>query len=388
MTDEKNSQYGIKSLKNIAKSHIGNLARKCGEAVIALSAPNAVSMYLEVPGLAAETYSGGKKRYLKFLRGQLDKYGFDNKSMAGSGLLTVTTESEEIVCIGAVRQINNVVGYAAAISPALGVGTIPLSDSLPLVISQAESRINQLTKPGSPTSLEIWCRKSLDELSEAGVRAICVKPERPEHLVVSVAYSGEEAVVCDVEDFPLDNSGDVESGADLDPVQISFLWQGLEGIEAAIWMKDSQNRLIAFGFGDKKMQNKASRLKIEKYIESAAEADVDSIINSFEKLKSDFKKMVKAERAAAVTETAVTVNHVINNPLTAILGNTQLMLMNKDKLSKETVAKLQTIEKSAIQIRETTAELMNIIEPVRKHYASGLEMIDIEKSKKKPPEER
>jgi hypothetical protein len=62
--------------------------------------------------------------------------------------------------------------------------------------------------------------------------------------------------------------------------------------------------------------------------------------------------------------------------------------MNKDKLPKETVTKLQTIEKSAIQIRETTAELMTIIEPVRKHYASGLEMIDIEKSKKKPTEEK
>lgn len=388
MTDEKNSQYGIKSLKNIGRSHIGNLARKCGESVIALSAPDAVSVYLEIPGLVPETYSGGKKRYLKFLRGQLDKYGFDNKSMAGSGLLTVTTESDEIVCIGAVRQINNVVGHVAAISPVLGVGTIPLSDSLPLVISQAESRINQLTKPGSPTSLEIWCRKSLDELSEVGVRAICVSPEQPEHLVVSLAYSGEEAVVCDVEDFPADIARDIESGADLGAEGIAMLWPDKEEIKAAIWMKDSQNRLIAFGFSDKKTITKSARQKIEKYVESAAEADVDSIINSFEKLKSDFKKMVKAERAAAVTETAVTVNHVINNPLTAILGNTQLMLMNKDKLSRETVAKLQTIEKSAIQIRETTAELMNIIEPVRKHYASGLEMIDIEKSKKKPPEEK
>ena len=62
--------------------------------------------------------------------------------------------------------------------------------------------------------------------------------------------------------------------------------------------------------------------------------------------------------------------------------------MNKDKLTKETITKLETIEKSAIKIREVTDKLMTIIEPVRKHYASGLQMIDVEQSKKKSDEEK
>lgn len=389
MIDDKNSQNGINSLKNIGKSSLGTLALNCGDAILALSSPHAVKVFLEVPNLAPETFTAGKKRYQKYLQGLMEKFGFDSKSIAGpgTGFLTISTESDEIVCIGAIRHISNTIGYIAAISPALGKGTIPLSDALPLVISQAESRINNLLKPGSPASLEIWCRKSIDELGDIGVNGICVSPEKPEHVIVSLAVSKKETVVCDVDYFPVEQLKDVDNGADLDGSEIASLWPDIEGIKAAIWIKDSQNRLIAFGFSDKKRLNKIARQRIEKYVNSAAEADIDFIVNSFEKLKADFKKMVKAERAAAVTETAVTVNHVINNPLTAILGNTQLLLMNKDKLPKETVAKLQTIEKSAIQIRETTAELMNIIEPVRKHYASGLEMIDIEKSKKKPPED-
>jgi hypothetical protein len=390
MIDDKSSQNGINSLKNIGKSGIGNLAQYSGKATLALSSPHAVKVFLEIPNLEPEAFTAGKKRYQKYLQGLMEKYGFDSKSIArpGSGFLTISTESDEIVCIGAIRHISNTIGYIAAISPALGKGTIPLSDALPLVISQVESRINHLLKPGSSTSLEIWCRKSIDELGDIGVNGICVSPEKPEHVIVSLAVSEKETVVCDVDNFPVEQLKDVDSGADLDGSEIASLWPDIEGIKAAIWIKDSQNRLIAFGFSDKKMLNKTARQKIEKYVDSAAEADIDFIVNSFEKLKADFKKMVKAERAAAVTETAVTVNHVINNPLTAILGNTQLLLMNKDKLPKETVAKLQTIEKSAIQIRETTAELMTIIEPVRKHYASGLEMIDIEKSKKKSPEDK
>jgi signal transduction histidine kinase len=79
----------------------------------------------------------------------------------------------------------------------------------------------------------------------------------------------------------------------------------------------------------------------------------------------------------------VTINHEINNPLTAILGNAQLLLMAKDKLPPDIVSKLETIERSAVRIRETTSKLMSIIEPVTSSYVSGLEMIDIEKSKKK-----
>jgi len=390
MIDDKNSQYPIKHLNDIGKSRIGSLAETCGKTIKAVSNPVALKVLLKLPGLSKETCVEGSKRYQNYISEFLKKHGFESDSgeIKASGFMTISTDTDEIVCMGAVRHINNVLGYAAAVTRMPESGMVPLTDGLSLVISQLESRINTILTPGSPSSLEIFGRRLLDELAKIGVCAVCIKPAAPAHIVISIARTDRETSVCEVEEFPAKNLDQVKTETVLDKNEISLLWPGVAGIETGIWIKDSQDRLVAFGFSDKKLLNKTAREKINKQIEALTEGDIDYIIKSFEKLKNEYNKMVKAERAAAVTETAVTVNHVINNPLTAILGNTQLLLMNKDKLSKETITKLETIEKSAIQIREVTDKLMTIIEPVRKHYASGLEMIDIDKSKKKSDEEK
>lgn len=109
----------------------------------------------------------------------------------------------------------------------------------------------------------------------------------------------------------------------------------------------------------------------------------DDIALSFKQLIADHNKIIKAEKVASILETAVTINHEINNPLTAILGNTQLMLLDKDRLSKELLAKITTIEKSALRIRQVTQKLMAVIEPITTPYIDGLQMLDIDKSSEK-----
>ena len=86
------------------------------------------------------------------------------------------------------------------------------------------------------------------------------------------------------------------------------------------------------------------------------------------------------------------VNHEINNPLTAILGNTQLLLMRAEKLSQDAVAKIKAIEQSAMRIRQVTRKLLSVVEPITTGYTDNLEMLDIEKSsgtdsQEKPPSE-
>ncbi|MFQ5453285.1 MAG: histidine kinase dimerization/phospho-acceptor domain-containing protein, partial [Candidatus Zixiibacteriota bacterium] len=68
--------------------------------------------------------------------------------------------------------------------------------------------------------------------------------------------------------------------------------------------------------------------------------------------------LLNKERLSAILETAVTVNHEVNNPLTAILGNVQLLLLNRDDLDKELKAKLKIIEESALKIKDVTQRLM------------------------------
>jgi len=96
--------------------------------------------------------------------------------------------------------------------------------------------------------------------------------------------------------------------------------------------------------------------------------------------EKDLKEKVKSAELSSVMSTAVTLNHEINNTLMALLGNAQLLLMQK-KLDPEVVDKLKIIEQSAAKIQELTALLSEIEEPVFKEYAGGIKMLDLEKSK-------
>jgi len=97
------------------------------------------------------------------------------------------------------------------------------------------------------------------------------------------------------------------------------------------------------------------------------------------------KELLDKERLSAIVDTAVTVNHEINNPLTAILGNVQLLLLKHEDLDDELKAKLKVIEESAGRIRDVTQKLMQVTTPRTVEYTSGTNMLDL--SDKKSPDE-
>jgi signal transduction histidine kinase len=51
--------------------------------------------------------------------------------------------------------------------------------------------------------------------------------------------------------------------------------------------------------------------------------------------------------------------HEVNNPLTGILGNTELLLARRDRLPPSAVERLQTIADLAVRLRETVRRLSN-----------------------------
>jgi len=101
------------------------------------------------------------------------------------------------------------------------------------------------------------------------------------------------------------------------------------------------------------------------------------------KIDDEREQSIRSERLSAIMHTSVAVNHEINNPLTAILGNAQLLLTRKEHLDQETIEKLKIIEENALKIKEVTQNLLRIIEPVITEYAGGVKMLDIERSKKR-----
>ncbi len=94
-------------------------------------------------------------------------------------------------------------------------------------------------------------------------------------------------------------------------------------------------------------------------------------------------KLIQDERVKAISETAISVNHEINNPLCSILSNTQLMLMERENLNPEIEKKLRSIEKQISRIQEIAKQIGKINEPVLKEYIGGKMMLDVERSGKR-----
>ncbi len=88
----------------------------------------------------------------------------------------------------------------------------------------------------------------------------------------------------------------------------------------------------------------------------------------------------KSDKLAAVLETAVAVNHAINNPLVPILGNAQFLLQRQDIQDEDIRRRLRVIVNNALRIREITQKLARISNPVKKEYIKGTMMLDIDAS--------
>lgn len=105
-----------------------------------------------------------------------------------------------------------------------------------------------------------------------------------------------------------------------------------------------------------------------------------SLRDEFEDLKRRCQDAVMSEKMQSIVETAVTINHEINNPLMAILGNTQLLLLKSESLEPGLSEKLKLIEQSCLRIQKVTQKLMAMAEPKATFYTNGRRMVDITES--------
>jgi hypothetical protein len=380
--------YQLTLLKAIGKSGLGELAHTAGEVLSEISRPKAVSVVVKLAGLDDEIFLDGQENYKQSLLSAIDDYGFADFTSKSSlpNSIMVTLDDASIISIAIIKIIGTPVGYISAISHNDDEGIIPLTESVWLCASQLSLRLNTIMAPGSPLEAELLGRQILTALDGDGVKSLTIGFFSGSENWVSIFRDNDALRARQIERLPQDQVVAINDGEIIGENTLKYLWSDSK-ISAGIWVAAESGYNLALGFEDRKRASVNIAAKVKEYIDKKYQNDTAYLVKSFEKLKADFKKLVKSERAAAITETTVTINHEINNPLTAILGNTQLMLMSREKLPADVVVKLETIERSAIKIRETTTKLMSIIDPVTTAYASGLEMIDIEKSKKKPAKE-
>ncbi len=86
---------------------------------------------------------------------------------------------------------------------------------------------------------------------------------------------------------------------------------------------------------------------------------------------------VRAQRADAVEQTIVMLHHEINNPLTVVLGNAELILMKSDHLPAETIARLEKIVQAGLKIKNAVTNLNHTATLRSTTYVDNVRMIDI-----------
>lgn len=102
-----------------------------------------------------------------------------------------------------------------------------------------------------------------------------------------------------------------------------------------------------------------------------------------EQLHGYYTRALKNERMAAIGQFAVTVRHEINNALTAIVTESQLLSADSSTLTEEQKASAQSIHQAAMRIAENVRKITNLADAPVTTYASGVKMVDLDAARER-----
>ncbi len=87
--------------------------------------------------------------------------------------------------------------------------------------------------------------------------------------------------------------------------------------------------------------------------------------------------LVKVERLAAIGQVSIAMKHEVNNPLTTVIGNIELLLDRYEALPEEIRARLQTALDNALRIADIVKKLEVLREERTVDYLQGVKMTDL-----------
>ena len=91
------------------------------------------------------------------------------------------------------------------------------------------------------------------------------------------------------------------------------------------------------------------------------------------------EKFVESERLRALAQTAGAAAHEINQPLTVIMGNAELLMMTMDEDDPNRV-QIETFRKAGKRISEIVTKMASIQQYVTKPYVKGKDIVDFDAS--------
>ncbi len=87
--------------------------------------------------------------------------------------------------------------------------------------------------------------------------------------------------------------------------------------------------------------------------------------------------LVKAERLGAIGQVGIAVRHEINNPLTTVIGNTELLIERYENADADLKVRLEMILSNALRIAEIVKRLEGIKQEKVVDYLKGVKMTDL-----------
>jgi len=96
-----------------------------------------------------------------------------------------------------------------------------------------------------------------------------------------------------------------------------------------------------------------------------------------EQLHDYYQVALKNARMAAIGEFAVTIRHEVNNALTSIVAESQLLSETERGISAEGIAAARSIHQAAMRIATDVRKLTNLSSAPVTEYVPGIQMIDL-----------
>jgi GAF domain-containing protein len=102
--------------------------------------------------------------------------------------------------------------------------------------------------------------------------------------------------------------------------------------------------------------------------------------HAYRELTEAHERVLETERLRGVTETVGALNHEINNPLSAIAGNAQLLLKHPEDVGAAALVKIETIHEAARRIQRVTGKMASLIQASALAYPGQTAIIDVQRS--------
>jgi signal transduction histidine kinase len=100
-----------------------------------------------------------------------------------------------------------------------------------------------------------------------------------------------------------------------------------------------------------------------------------------QQLHDYYRRLVRAERVAAIGEVAITIRHEVNNALAAILGEAGLLRETKAPLGEEDRKGIATILEMANKVAADLRKLSSLDDAPTTEYLAGVKMTDLAAAK-------